>query len=86
VKEAMRSLSSNSLVSVRQQHMPRLLASLFIKKNFSHVYTFFSGLKELQVNKVPIFTRLKSCQKMMRKFKEENVEEIGYGTENEVNY
>jgi hypothetical protein len=57
-----------------------------VKKNFSHVYTFFSGLKELQVNKVPIFTRLKSCQKMMRKLKEENIGQIGYGTEHEQEY
>jgi len=60
VKQAMNSLSHTSLVSVRQQQLPRALASLFLKKTFAHTYTFFSSVRDLQLNKVPIFCRLKS--------------------------
>ena len=38
-----------------------------MQRKYGHIYNFFMRLKELQVNKVPIFTRLKSYQSIVKK-------------------
>jgi hypothetical protein len=89
VKQAMSTLCHTSLVTVRQQQLPRILASLFLKKTFAHTYTFFSSVRDLQVSKVPIFCRLKSYQKIAQVRRaeiEEYANVVGYGAEAETEY
>ena len=59
-----------------------------MQRKYGHIYNFFMRLKELQVNKVPIFTRLASYHHMVRsKYESWQIEpEIGYGQEAKREY
>lgn len=37
-----------------------------MQRKYGHIYNFFMRLKELQVNKVPIFTRLASYRHIVK--------------------
>ena len=43
------------------------ITKIVMQRKYGHIYNFFMRLKELQVNKVPIFTRLKSYQSIVKK-------------------
>lgn len=80
VKAAMSALSSNSLLSPKQEHLPRVIAKVVMQRKYGHIYNFFMRLKEHQVNKVPIFTRLRSYHNIVRRcYDSWGIEErIGY--------
>ena len=59
-----------------------------MQRKYGHIYNFFMRLKELSVNKVPIFTRLASYRHIVRsKYDSWGIEEqIGYGQETKREY
>ena len=67
IKAAMSSLSIYSLLPAKQEQLPRVITKIVMQRKYGHIYNFFMRLKELQVNKVPIFTRLKSYQSIVKK-------------------
>ena len=73
IKAAMSSLSIYSLLPAKQEQLPRVITKIVMQRKYGHIYNFFMRLKELQVNKVPIFTRLKSfpvnCEEALREFR-----------------
>jgi hypothetical protein len=83
IKAAMASLPTHSLVSAKQEQLPRTIVKLVTQRKYGHIYNFFMRLKELQVSKVPIFTRLLSYQNIVRKYYDAwSIEEqVGYGEE-----
>ena len=60
VNAAMSNLSLTSLLTTKQEQLPRVLEKLVTRRKYGHIYNFFMKLRELQVKKVPIFTRLRS--------------------------
>lgn len=83
MQAAMNAISSNTLVSIKQEQLPRTLAKIVMQRKYGHIYNFFMRLKEHSVNKVPIFTRLKTYRAIVSKcYTEWGIEErIGYGEE-----
>ena len=77
----MSSLSMTSLITPKQEQLPRVISKVVMQRKFGHIYNFFMRLKELQVNKVPIFTRLASYRHIVRtKYASWGIDEqIGYG-------
>lgn len=63
----MKSLSMTALVSAKQEQLPRTLTKIVMQRKYGYIYNFFMCLKELSVNKVPIFTRLKSYQALVNR-------------------
>lgn len=59
-----------------------------MQRKYGHIYNFFMRLKELQVNKVPIFTRLASYRHIVKKhYGEWGIEDqIGYDQESKREY
>ena len=59
-----------------------------MQRKYGHIYNFFMRLKELQVNKVPIFTRLASYKHIVRtRYDSWGIEStIGYGQEAKREY
>ena len=59
-----------------------------MQRKYGHIYNFFMRLKELQVNKVPIFTRLASYRHIVRtRYDSWGIEpQIGYGQEDKREY
>ena len=59
-----------------------------MQRKYGHIYNFFMRLKELQVNKVPIFTRLASYRHIVRtQYDSWGIEKtIGYGQEAKREY
>ena len=43
-----------------------MITKVVMQRKYGYIYNFFMRLKELQVNKVPIFTRLASYQHILR--------------------
>ena len=80
IRAAMSSLGENSLVTAKQEQLPRTLTKIVMQRKYGHIYNFFMRLKEHQVNKVPIFTRLRSYKTIVRKYYDDwGIEErIGY--------
>lgn len=80
IKAAMVSIGENSLVTAKQEQLPRTLSKIVMQRKYGHIYNFFMRLKEHQVNKVPIFTRLRSYRSIVRKcYDHWGIEErIGY--------
>ena len=62
----MSSLSMTALITPKQEQLPRVLTKIVMQRKYGHIYNFFMRLKELQVNKVPIFTRLASYRNIVR--------------------
>ena len=62
----MSSLSMTALITPKQEQLPRVITKIVMQRKYGHIYNFFMRLKELQVNKVPIFTRLASYHHMVR--------------------
>jgi hypothetical protein len=77
----MSSLSMTALISPKQEQLPRVLTKIVMQRKYGHIYNFFMRLKELQVNKVPIFTRLASYRHIVRtKYDSWGIDQqIGYG-------
>ena len=65
-----------------------MLSKIVMQRKYSHIYNFFMRLKELQVNKVPIFTRLASYRHIVRsKYDSWGIDtQIGYGQEAKKEY
>jgi hypothetical protein len=80
IKAAMCTLSGTSLLSAKQEQLPRTLTKIVMQRKYGHIYNFFMRLKEHQVNKVPIFTRLKSYKNIVNRcYDNWGIEErIGY--------
>ena len=55
-----------ALITPKQEQLPRVLTKIVMQRKYGHIYNFFMRLKELQVNKVPIFTRLASYRNIVR--------------------
>jgi hypothetical protein len=66
IKAAMSSLSMTSLLPAKQEQLPRVITKVVMQRKYGHIYNFFMRLKELQVNRVPIFTRLDSYKNIVR--------------------
>ena len=67
IQSAMGSLSMTALITPKQEQLPRVIKKIFMQRKYGYIYNFFMRLKELQVNKVPIFTRLDSYKHIVRK-------------------
>ena len=80
VQAAMTSLSMTALLPAKQEQLPRVISKIVMQRKYGYIYNFFMRLKELQVNKVPIFTRLASYKHIIKtRYKEFGIEEqIGY--------
>lgn len=80
IKAAMSALSGTSLLSAKQEQLPRTLTKIVMQRKYGHIYNFFMRLKEHQVNKVPIFTRLRSYKNIVKRYYDKwGIEErIGY--------
>ena len=77
----MSSLSMTALITPKQEQLPRVLTKIVMQRKYGHIYNFFMRLKELSVNKVPIFTRLVSYRHIVKtKYDSWDIEsQIGYG-------
>ena len=62
----MNSLSMTALLPAKQEQLPRVIAKVVMQRKYGYIYNFFMRLKELQVNKVPIFTRLASYRHIVK--------------------
>ena len=51
-----------------------------MQRKYGHIYNFFMRLKELQVNKVPIFTRLASYKNIIKRHYDK------FGIEEQIGY
>ena len=56
-----------SLMSAKKDPLPRVIYQIATQRKQSHIYNFFLRLKEHEVNKVPIFTRLNSFKVILKK-------------------
>ena len=81
IQAAMSSMSMTALIPPKQEQLPRVLTKIVMQRKYGYIYNFFMRLKELQVNKVPIFTRLASYRHIVRqKYESWGIEQnIGYG-------
>lgn len=81
IQAAMGSLSMTSLITPKQEQLPRVLTKIVMQRKYGHIYNFFMRLKELQVNQVPIFTRLASYRHIVKtQYASWDIEQqIGYG-------
>ena len=66
VQAAMSSLSMTALLPAKQEQLPRVITKVVMQRKYGYIYNFFMRLKELQVNKVPIFTRLASYKHIVK--------------------
>ena len=62
----MNSLSMTALLPAKQEQLPRVITKVVMQRKYGYIYNFFMRLKELQVNKVPIFTRLASYRHIVK--------------------
>ena len=88
VQAAMSSLSMTALLPAKQEQLPRVISKIVMQRKYGHIYNFFMRLKELQVNKVPIFTRLASYKSIVKRHYDKfGIEEqIGYDQEAKREY
>jgi hypothetical protein len=54
-------------MSAKKDPLPRVIYQIATQRKQSHIYNFFLRLKEHEVNKVPIFTRLNSFKVILKK-------------------
>ena len=57
---------TQSLLPAVQEHLPKMLSRLQKQREVLLYTQFFSEVKDLQINKVPIFTRLKSFNRIQK--------------------
>jgi len=62
----MSALSMTALITPKQEQLPRVLTKVVMQRKYGHIYNLFMRLRELQVNKVPIFTRLASYRHIVK--------------------
>ena len=62
----MNSLSMTALLPAKEEQLPRVITKVVMQRKYGYIYNFFMRLKELQVNKVPIFTRLASYRHIVK--------------------
>ena len=88
VQTAMSALSMTALITPKQEQLPRVLTKIVTQRKYGYIYNFFMRLKELSVNKVPIFTRLASYRHIVRKnYDHWDIEsQVGYGEEAKREY
>jgi len=84
----MSALSMTALITPKQEQLPRVLTKLVMQRKYGYIYNFFMRLKELSVNKVPIFTRLASYRHIVKsRYLSWDIEpQIGYGQETKRDY
>ena len=77
-----------ALLPAKQEQLPRVITKVVMQRKYGHIYNFFMRLKELQVNKVPIFTRLASYRHIVRtQYESFGIEEkIGYDQDDKREY
>ena len=80
VQAAMSSLSMTALLPAKQEQLPRVISKIVMQRKYGHIYNFFMRLKELQVNKVPIFTRLASYKNIVKRHYDK------FGIEEQIGY
>ena len=70
-----------ALITPKQEQLPRVLTKIVMQRKYGHIYNFFMRMRELSVNRVPIFTRLASYGHIVRtRYATWGIEEqIGYG-------
>ena len=80
VQAAMSSLSMTALLPAKQEQLPKVISKIVMQRKYGHIYNFFMRLKELQVNKVPIFTRLTSYKNIVKRHYDK------FGIEEQIGY